>query len=189
MASTDHRVYGDAGLGSVSGVVSSLPAGYTLGEERQEAGVWYRLMYNAGGEQVDQGLICSPFSYRSGVAHAGPYSGTVTTTSDAAHAYGAVVAHNATATTDTYFWGAFRGYPIPLSGGASSHATNTDICVGVDGGVSTFVTAATAGAVGQRNPNAIIGRVIGATTTGTITTDTRSGDVAIDFPRLPGGAV
>lgn len=182
------RVHGDGGLGSVSGVVSSLPAGYTLGEEREEEGIAYRLMYNAGGEQVDQGLICSPASYRSGVAHAGPYSGTVTTTSDAAHAYGAVIAYNATATTDTYFWGAFRGYPLQVQGDSNSHATGTYIMVGVDGGVATAVTAATADAVGQRNPNAIIGLNIGAAASKTITTGTLSGDVIVEFPRLGMGA-
>lgn len=178
MAQTDHRVYGDAGLGTVSSVVASLPVGYTLGEERQQDGVHYRLMYNAGGEQIDQGEIASPIA-----SGGGPYSATVTTVTDTANAYGAVVAHNATATTGTYFWGAFRGYPIPLKGDSASHATGTSIMVGVDGGVATFVTFATAGAAGQRNPNAVIGVVIGATATGTITTDTRSGDVLIDFPR------
>ena len=174
------RAHGDAGLGGISGVVSSLPVGYTLGEERLFEGIWYRLMYNAGNSQANPGLVVAPL----GVG--GPFSGTITTTSDGGQGYGAVVVKHATATTGTYFWGAFKGYPVKVQGGTASIATGGDFMIAVDGAVSTHTTAATATVIGQRETRVLVGRNMGQTSAATITTLTASGDCYIDFPTIVG---
>jgi hypothetical protein len=138
-------------------------------------------MYNAGGEQIDQGLVASVES-----SGGGPYSCTVTTTSDGLDGYGAVLCHHATATTDTYFWGVVRGYPVKLKAGTASIATGTDFMIGVDGAVTTHTTAATATVIGQRQTRVLVGQNIGALADSTITTDTRSGDAMVDFPSFVG---
>lgn len=164
-------------LDSVSGSTGTLPAGLILGEERQEGALFYRLMYNEGNSEGDQGDVMSPIA-----SGGGPYSCTITTTSDGMHGYGAVVVHNATVPTGFFFWGAFKGYPVKVKAGTASIATGGSFMVAIDGTVSTATTAATAAIIGQRNTRVIVGENIGGATTTTVTTDTRSGDCYINFP-------
>lgn len=172
-------------LNSVSGVTGTLPNGLALGTERLEDAIHYRLMYNEGNSEGDQGDVMSPTA-----SGGGPYSCTITTTSDGGDAYGAVVVHNKTVPTGYFFWGAFRGYPIPVKGGTASIATGGNIMIAIDGAVSTATTAATATVIGQLNTRVVIGRNIGAAdATSTVTTDTRSGDCYISMPHFRPGAV
>lgn len=180
----DRKVHGDAGLGNISGVVSSLPAGYELGEDRQEGNYHYRLMYNAGNSEADIGDVVSVVAVGGG-----PYSCTITTTSDGGDAYGGAVVRHVTATTGTYFWGCTQGYPVLVKGGTASIATGGDIMVAIDGAVSTATTGATATVVGQLNTRVVIGRNIGAAASKTITTGTASGDAYVSFPKFRPGAV
>ena len=128
-------VMADAQLGGLSACVTysvyGLPAGYTLGEERVEGGINYRLVYNAGNSAIQPGYIASPRPVGGGL-----YSVTVTTVTGTFNHVGAVLAHNATVPTDCYFWGAYRGYiasglvatSITQLAGNCSHI-DTDGCV------------------------------------------------------------
>ena len=51
------QVYAAGALGSISGVVATLPAGAILGEARYHNGIKYRLFYNDGGEQINPGEV------------------------------------------------------------------------------------------------------------------------------------
>lgn len=188
---TVRQVFGDEGLGSISGVVSSLPVGATLGDERMHNGVQYRLMFNSGNSQISPGFIGSPKSLASGAVNTGPYSCTVSSVSQTGHALGAVVCVNATATTGTYFWGAFRGYPVKLAGNVNSYASGTRLMVGDNGGVCTNVTGATAQVIQPDAACYVVATVIGqaysgiaSTTTGlaTVMTGVPSGDCFVSFP-------
>lgn len=103
------QVMGDALLGSVSATVThsvfGLPAGYTLGERRDEGNITYQLVYNAGNSQINPGFVAT-----SRQVGGGPYSVTVSTASDVNAHIGAVVNHHATVPTDCYFWGVKRGF-------------------------------------------------------------------------------
>lgn len=162
------QTHADAGLGSVSGVVSSLPAGYELGEERLEDGKLYRLVFNAGGATAEKGFVMSPLK-----TGAGPFSMTVTTTSKTNDHVGAVVVHNATMTTDTYGWGLVRGR-CQLAGDTASIVTGGALYIAADGQVALFPQSASTG-------NIVIGRNVGGTTTGTITTGAISGDAYVNL--------
>ena len=114
----------------ISAVVTSLPAGPQLGDERVYNGVTYRLVFNAANSQISTGRYASPVPLDGGL-----YSVTVTTTSDANHHLGAVVVHHATATTGTYFWGAIRGV-VPMVPSATISAGIVAMC-----GLSGIVTS------------------------------------------------
>lgn len=88
----------------ISSVVSTLPAGVSLGDEKVYNGVAYKCVYNPNSAVISKGFYASPVSIGGG-----PYTVTVSTVSDANHGVGAVVCVHATATTDTYFWGAYKG--------------------------------------------------------------------------------
>jgi len=95
-----HQV--DAVLGPISSVVTSLPVGYNLGDKRIESGIKYVLVHNAGNSQIGPGFIASP------IFSAGPYSLTISTAVGVNDHLGAVVVVHATATTGSFFWGAFQ---------------------------------------------------------------------------------
>lgn len=163
------QVMGDAGMGGVSAVVATLPAGYTLGEERQEEGIVYRLVYNASNSQIAPGFVMSPAGLY------GPYSGTVTTASKTHAHIGAVVVHNATATTGTYFWGATKGYLASgLVADAVTLATGNAFYIALSGQVNGITT----NSVGVSG-NYIIGGVVQGPTAGTIAV--RQGSVIINL--------
>lgn len=153
--SGSQKVFGGPGLGQLSAVVSSLPAGYKLGTERMEPnGDTYRLYYNACNQQISQGFA---FARNVGsAAGAGPYSATVTTTTEVAQNAAGMVIH-ATATTGTYFWGleqnvgsgvAFVGVTAVASGGgtfALQLAANGKFTNGTTNAVGYVVTTGTTG--------------------------------------------
>jgi len=118
------QVYGDAGLGDLSGTVTSLPAGYTLGEIREEEGGTkrYRLMYNAGGASIPSNSVVARIG--SGTL----YSVTVTTTSETGATLSAGVTEGAvTVPTDSYFWAGVWGHPFKLISGTISIATGAKV--------------------------------------------------------------
>ena len=101
--------FGDAGLGGISAVVTAggnaIPPGYQLGEVRQEGGIVYQLVYNAGNSVIGPGFVAT-----SRQVGGGAYSVTVSTAADVNAHIGAVVAHHATVPTDCFFWGAKQGF-------------------------------------------------------------------------------
>lgn len=162
------KVYADEGLGSVSGVVSSLPAGYTLGQLRQEGVNTYKLAYNAGNSQASVGYFLTPAK-----GGAGPYSLTVSSASKTFADIGAVYVHNATATTGTYFWGMVNGYSAKgLVGDASSIPTGSPFFIGANGTAELFPQSAVTG-------NNAVGFNVGAV--GTVTTGALTGDPFINL--------
>lgn len=167
MPNFDDRIYVGTDLGKVSGTVTSLPAGYVLGEERWENLVKYRLVCNAGNSQISQGNCAQPIN------SAGPYSVTVSTTSDTM-AFGAVVAYNATAATGVYFWGAVRGR-MPLVPNTSI-ATGGLAILSANGVVINAFTLPTAAALNR--PIAIN---LGGAASKTGTTSTLSGDFLVNI--------
>lgn len=164
------QVHADEGLGSVSGVVGSLPAGYTLGEERMEDNKFYRLVYNAGGAEVGQGYFATPLK-----TGAGPFSMTVTTTSKSFAHVGAVLCENVTATTGTYYWGMVRGHSdTGVVGDAASTPTGSAFYIGSDGKANLHPQSAMTGQVAA-------GINLGGAATKTITTGALSGDVYVNL--------
>lgn len=147
------NVFGDGGLGSISGVVSALPAGYRLGEERiLPNGDYYELFYNACNQQISKGFA---FARNQGsAAAAGPYSCTVTTVTEVAYNAAGMCVH-ATATTGTYFWGlvqnvasgvALVGATAVAAGGmALQLAANGQFTNGTTQAVGYTVTTGTTG--------------------------------------------
>lgn len=148
------RAFGDGGLGGISGVVSSLPAGFSMGEVRWQNGIKYRLMHNAGNSQINPGMAC-----KHAEAGAGPYSVTVSTVTEAVTGARGVVLH-ATATTGTYFWGVVYGHPVKVMASNISIATDAQVGLAANG---KFITT---NAVTN-----IIARNIGDATAATATTD------------------
>lgn len=128
----------DAGMGSVSAVVATLPVGYTLGEARVVSGIKYRLMYNAGNSQIDPGYCASPATSGNGL-----YSVTISTASRSNHHLGACVVKHATATTATYFWGAVRGEVGVMVGDAASIPTGNAAFLGDNGKITVYPNSAT----------------------------------------------
>lgn len=179
------EVMGDP-MGGISAVVSSLPIGAELGQERLWNGVYYRLVYSPCTSTIGIGQICSPLVS----SPASPYYVSPTTVSDAGQALGAVVVVHSTVTTNTYFWGAFRGYPVKLQGASMSLATGTKLFLSVTGYVRTSVSGTNAtDIIGGANP--IIGYVVGGVATtslstgaATVMTGVPSGDCAIYLPPL-----
>ena len=165
MPNYDARSFTGTDLGKVSGTVTSLPAGYVLGEERWENAAKYRLMFNAGGASITQGFAAAP------IMSAGPYSLTVTTTSKTFDHIGAGFALNATVPTAAFFWGAvrFRGAVV---GDASSVPTGSFFYIASDGKVELTVQSVMTG-------NQIIGVNLGGAASKTITTGVLSGDAYV----------
>ena len=168
------HVYGDGGMAALSAVVSSLPLGYNLGDRRVDpaTGYEYRLVYNAGTTQISTGFFATPAAGSVGLN-----SVTVSTASNSNHHLGAVVCHNATATTGTYFWGMKYGKPGGVSGQTQSIVTGSAFFISVNGEVDKATTVATALA-----GNVTIGVNLGGSATATITTGAQSGDVFVSLP-------
>lgn len=168
------QVFGSEGLGGISGVVTSLPVGFVLGEERQEGGISFRLVYNAGNSQASPGFLLA-----RAFGGAGPYSMTVSTASDVNAHVGAVVCHHATATTGTYFWGAYRGYLASglIATGITQLAGNASY-MSTDGAVLPVTNTAASGLV--HSGNMAIGYTVISPSGGTVAV--RQGSVWIDIP-------
>jgi hypothetical protein len=170
MAGED-KIQADAGLGSVSGTVSTLSAGgYTLGEVRYEdqGRDKYRLLYNAGTDQIGKGWIVSKY------ASCGPYSVSITNTLDGPlHIGGALVQH-ATVATGYYFWGMVRG-----SAACGVMGSDTSVSIGLTFGVLGTGSVAPITTVSTYVP---VGIAVSTITTGhTGTAGTRTGRVYIKF--------
>jgi hypothetical protein len=162
----------DPQLGSVSAVVAAtLNAAYTLGEARMESGIKYRLFYNAGGASAPVGAVLAP------ILSAGPYSMTVTTTSQSNAHLGGCVALHATISTGAYFWGAVRGRIGTILGGIASVPTGGAFMVGVNGAVEPIGQSSITGALA-------VGINLGASASKTITTGAKTGDVSISFMEI-----
>lgn len=167
MPNQGQRFFADSGLGSVSAVVATLPLGCTLGEERIESGVSYRLCYNAAANsELRPGRVAAP----QGLANASPNSVTVTTTSQGGHHIAGVVNMHSTVPTGYYFWGAQRGLVGGLSAVASA-ATGALLVVSDDGNVDAMVQSVVTGKV-------IIGFVVTSISNGT---GTKSGNCFVSF--------
>lgn len=139
MADFQNRVvYGDEGVGSISGVITSLAGGYKLGERRHQDGVDYVLAYNKGTSEAGQGMLLAA-TMGCGVL---PYSVTVTTVTESVNPAVVGWVQNATAPASTYFWMGVYGFP------ASLRASNISIATGV------FVGPAAAGKVITTNTTA-----------------------------------
>lgn len=166
----DTRVFVGGGLGGISNTVTSLPAGYTLGEERWEGGIKYRLFYN-DKTIANVGLVLSPQA-----ASLGPYSCSVSTTSGLNQHFGACVAHNTTVPASSFFWGAVQGY---LASGlvATIHClvTNGAIVISDVGSVDGARTVASCFVSG----NVPIGIVTTGAAAGTV--NVRQGSVFINL--------
>ena len=135
---SESRFWADEGMGSISAVVASLPNGATLGEERIHAGVRYKLCYNAGNSQILPGNGAVPIAApTSSVA-----SVTVTSASQGGGLIGGVVVVHATATTGTYFWGAFKGL-VPGVIADAAIASGTVIALSDAGSFQALVSAVT----------------------------------------------
>lgn len=159
------QTHADGGLGSVSGVVSSLPVGYTLGEERAEGTNKYRLVYNNGNSQASVGYVL--VNDGSGV---GPYSCTITSTAGTIPPKAVGVVKHATLTTGTYGWALVKGDAGKLVVSNVSIATGALVEVKV-GGVVGDTVAASGTAIGYNRGDS----------DGTGTTDTLSGDFQVSF--------
>lgn len=148
------RAFGDGGLGGISGVVSSLPAGFSMGEVRWQSGIKYRLLHNGGNSQAipGQGLVAIG-------AGAGPYTCTISSVSGSITGVRGIC-HHATATTGTYFWGVTFGHPVKILASNTSLATDAQVGIGVNG---AFHLTTTIGNMVARN--------IGDSTSATATTD------------------
>lgn len=159
------QTHADGGLGGVSGVVSSLPAGYTLGEERRVDGNDYRLVYNNGNSQATVGNVV--VNDGSGV---GAYSCTISSTAGTIPPKAVGVVKHATLTTGTYGWVLTRGDAGKLIASNVSLATGALIEVKVNGVVGD-TTVASGTAIGYNRGDS----------DGTATTDTLSGDFQVKF--------
>lgn len=166
------QVYGAEGLGTVSGVVSALPAGCSLGDKREENGLVYRLCYNAGNSAAYPGHAMSAVPIKAVTSGAGDYSMTVTTVSGAWNGVNACVVHNATATTGTYFWGVTKGRLTSglVCNAAASASTGGAVTIDSAGGVAAVTT------MSLSNPPIAI--TFASLTTGS-TTPSRTGDVNV----------
>ena len=162
---SENRFLADAGMGSISAVVATLPLGYTLGESRTVGNLRYRLVYNAGNSQATVGSVVT--AVQNGGA--GPYSMTVSTVSQSFNHLGCAVVVNATATTGTYFWGAVEGRVGPMIGDNTSVPTGSAFYVGAAGTISLMPQSIVTG-------NLVCGFNLGGAASKTVTTGTLSGD-------------
>lgn len=167
----DYRFMVDAGLGSVSAVVATLPAAYTLGESRFESGVKYRLVHNAGNSQVGPGFVMTP------VLSAGPYSLTITTTSRTNGHLGAGVVVHTTLTTGTFGWVAVRGRVGGLVADTTSVPTGSAVYIAANGQIDLMPQSVITGVQ-------IIGVNLGGAATKTVTTGAKSGDCVVQMVEI-----
>lgn len=131
-------------LTDISGVVATLPAGYSLGERRMFNGDIYRLVYNTSNQQVIPGyLVCA--NVGSALA-AGPYSCTITTTTEVCKTVVGAVKH-ATATTATYFWALTETLvnPVTLSGVTAIASNGVYILPAANGQITNGTTTSIIG--------------------------------------------
>lgn len=155
----------DAGLGSVSAVVATLPVGYTLGEIRHVSGVEYKLVHNAGNSEIQPGMVAAPI-----LALAGINSVTVSTLSQANNHIGGVVNVHATATTGSFFWGAIKGVVGGLIGDSASIPTGSAFAIGAAGSVQLMPQSVTTGKV-----------VVGVVLTSVSNGGAKSGNAYVSF--------
>ncbi len=119
-----------------------------LGQEREENGIWYRYVYNAGNSQVSPGYAMCGISGASTAASA--------TISTAVNTPLKGFVYHATLTTGTYGWVAFKGL---LKFVASSTVAAGDVLqVGANGALHT---AATFPGIGIANSAAVTGASAG----------------------------
>lgn len=127
------QVFGDGGLGSLSGTATSLPAGANLGEVRwnEDGTKKYRLFYNAGGASIPSNYV-----FQRSYGGTGLYSVTVTTTTETGNTAAAGMNEGVvTIPTASYFWGAVYGHPFKLVAATVSIATDAGVCMeGTSGG-------------------------------------------------------
>lgn len=164
----EYRCYADAGLGGISSVVATLPAGANLGEARVVNGVKYRLVCNAStSAQQIPGLVLSPLA----AGATGAYS--VGTGASALHAHiGAVIVVHATVPTANYFWGAVSGSGLKVIGDNTSVPTGSGFYISANGAVTLMPGSVITG-------NVVIGINNGSAASKTITTGAASGDCLI----------
>jgi len=160
------RCMADAGLGGISSVVSSLPAGYTLGEARYLGATKYRLVHNAGNSQVNPGFGMTP------VLSAGAYSLTISSASKVNAHIGAAFVVHATITTGAYGWAAIGGPIGGVVADATSIPTGSAFYLAANGQVEHMPQSVVTG-------NMIIGVNLGGSASKTVTTGTKSGDVLL----------
>lgn len=160
MGKYDSRIFAAGGLGSVSGVVSTFPAGAVLGEERWENGVKYKLFYNAGNSTIDKGYCFSPVTLANTST---PFSVTVSTATNQGDGFVGGLCIHATATTGTYFWGAVKGLvTASLLQSGSTLVTGDMFSPGLNGAMNG-ISAASATLSG----NVALGYVVAGPTAGT----------------------
>lgn len=165
---TRHMV--DAGLGGVSAVVSSLPAGYTLGEHRVVNNVEYRLVHNAGNSAINPGLFASAVPNAGSTAN----SVTVSTVSQSWNNFAAVLCVHATVPTANYFWGAIEGPGLKVTGDNTSVPTGSAFYISAAGQVTVQPASLQTG-------NYAIGVNMGGAASKTVTTGAASGDCYISL--------
>lgn len=132
MAERKDRHFADAGLGTVSATVATLPAAYTLGEVRVVDNAEYKLCFNAGNSEIHQGKFATP-----ALGGAGINSVTVSTVTNSNAHIGAVQVAHATVATGYYFWGLFSGMsPVGGVGEAASLPTGSAYHIATDGTIT-----------------------------------------------------
>lgn len=159
----------DAGLGSISAVVSSLPAGYTLGERRVVGNVEYKLAFNAGNSEVTPGLIATPAA-----GSVGAHSLTVSSASQLFHQFGAGLVVHSTLTTGTYGWVAVKGTGLGVVGDNTSVPTGSAFYLSANGKVTLMPQSIITG-------NLVIGLNNGGASSKTVTTGAKSGDCIVNL--------
>jgi hypothetical protein len=132
------------GLSEISGVVATLPQGFNLGEERMYDGDLYKLMYNACNQQINTGYLVA--RNLGSAAAAGPYSVTVSTTTEVNQTVCGLVKH-ATATTGTYFWALTETMKNPVAVSTVTAIASTGV----------FVLPAANGVIGNGTVTSVIG--------------------------------
>ena len=159
----EYRAFADAGMGGISSVVATLPAGATLGEARVVNGVKYRLVCNAStSAQQVPGTLLSP------LAGGGPYSVGTGSSQLFAHIGAALVVH-ATVPTANFFWGAIAGSGLKVIGDNTSVPTGSAFYISGNGAVTLFPQSIITG-------NVVAGINLGGSASKTVTTGAASGD-------------
>lgn len=176
MAGTYHGnvIFAEGGLGSVSGTVATLPAGAAMGMERWHDGKMYRLFCNASNQTLAKGAGFAR-SAGSAAGGVGPYSVTVTTTTESLTGVAGACEH-ATVSTANYFWGVVWGHPVALLQSNISVATDAYVTPAADGKFTLTTTASHKVALNM-----------GDSSTGTATTDAVSGRFFVFFENRPAG--
>ena len=168
--SNEYRHEVDAGMGGLSMTIATLPAAFTLGENRYDSTNQqkFKLVYNAGNSAINPGFAASPVPTGSGA-----YSVTVTTTSKTYHAIGAVLVHHATVPTANYFWGLVRGYVASgVAADAATITTGAGFYLSADGKFSPLAGSVATG-------NKVVGVALNGPSAGTVAV--RQSSVLIDL--------